>query len=133
MKFATEVWFMPSLAFQHVWKLPSPSTMGNGACLCCESSLQAFYLYSNVNSFRILSEGWLWLPELSSSYTQTLTHSHMPTTPIQNIANTHICVPPPGWGWTRCKNWNTDFEMLADGTPTSLATESSEQSFHQWY
>lgn len=74
---------MPSLAFQHVWKLPSPSTMPKnvfttGAVLvsACESSLQAFYLYSNVNSFRIFSEGWLWLPESSSSYTQTRSHTH---------------------------------------------------------
>lgn len=59
MKFATEVWFMPSLAFQHVWKLPSPSTMPKNVLTTgtvLVSAVNHLYKYFIFTLMWILSE-----------------------------------------------------------------------------
>lgn len=59
--------------------------------------------------------------------------SHTPTRPRRQyrILPAHTRVSPPAGGGTRCANRGARFGVLADRTPTSLATESDEQHYHQ--
>lgn len=64
------------------------------------------------------------------THSLSLAHTHTPVTPVQNTAGSHTCVATCGGG-TRCANQGARFGVLADRTPTSLATESDEQHYHQ--